>query len=225
MKKLLYNTGHDCIVIRVSEQPRGRPRSSSADAAILEAALEELIDRGLGAITIEQVARRAGVTRATIYRRFPDKTQLLIAALQAAHGDPPATPRIDSIEILLTGWSTVLSDPRQRRLLRHLYAAADEDPQLATTYRDMFGRHRDAARREVLTRAQQEGLLPAEVDPDVVLDILNGAVWQHLVTRPDTGTPAEVEQFLRSVVQQVGYRARAPKKSRKPSTSQLERKN
>jgi AcrR family transcriptional regulator len=66
----------------------GRPRSPEADAAILAAALDLLLERGIAATSIEQVARRAGVTRATVYRRFPDRTQLLIATVEAAYGNP-----------------------------------------------------------------------------------------------------------------------------------------
>ncbi|PRY41264.1 TetR/AcrR family transcriptional regulator [Umezawaea tangerina] len=188
----------------------GRPRSKEADAAILGAALELFIERGAEATSIEQVARRAGVTRATVYRRFPDKTRLLIATLEAAYGNPPRSPRIVDVEQLVAGWTLVLSDPRQRRLLRRVYGAIEDNPELARAYHDQFGRHRDQARREVFERARARGLLPADSDPDVVLDVLTGAGWQHLATRPDTGTADEVERFLRAVLHQVGYRPGRP---------------
>jgi AcrR family transcriptional regulator len=184
----------------------GRPRSPEADTAILAAALDLLLERGIEATSIEQVARRAGVTRATVYRRFPDKTQLLIATMEAAYGNPPATPEIRDLEHLLTGWTHVLADPRQRRLLRRLYGATDELPELARTYQTRFGEPRDRARRRVLEQARDRGQLPADTEPDVLLDVLTGAVWQHLVSRPDTSTAAEAEQFLRAVLHQAGYR-------------------
>ncbi|WP_161780879.1 TetR/AcrR family transcriptional regulator [Amycolatopsis orientalis] len=184
----------------------GRPRSREADAAILDAALELLIERGAEATSIEQVARRAGVTRATVYRRFPDKTRLLIATVEAAYGNPPPSPEIHDVEQLLAGWAHVLADPRQRRLLRRLYGAIEDNPELARAYQDQFGRHRDRARRDVLERARDRGQLPADSDPDILLDVLTGAVWQHLAVRPDTGTAGEVEQFLRAVFHQLGYR-------------------
>jgi AcrR family transcriptional regulator len=184
----------------------GRPRSQEADAAILAAGLELLIERGVEATTIEQVARRAGVTRATVYRRYPDKTRLLTATIEAAYGDPPAAPHIRDIEHLLAGWAHALSDARQRRLLRRLYAAVDHEPELARTHQDRFGQHRDRARRDVLERARERGELPPGTDADVLLDVLTGAVWQHLVSRPDTCTPADVAQYLRAVLTQAGYR-------------------
>jgi AcrR family transcriptional regulator len=186
--------------------PSGRPRSDAANAAILDAALELLIDRGVVATSIEEVAKRAGVTRATVYRRFPDKTRLLIAAVESAYGDPPARPEIPDLEQVLTGWATVLAEPRQRRLLRRLYAAIEDAPELAETYQKQLGRHRDEVRRHVLVEARATGQLPADTDADILLDLLTGAMWQHLAVHPDTSTPAEVERFLRAVLHQAGYR-------------------
>lgn len=184
----------------------GRPRSREADTAILDAALELLIERGAEVTSIEQVARRAGVTRATVYRRFPDKTRLLIATIEAAYGDPPPTPEIRDVEHMLAGWASVLSNPRQRRLLRRLYGAIEDYPELARAYQRLFGQQRDQARRDVFERARDRGQFPADTDPEVLLDLLTGATWQHLAVHPDTCTAEDAEQFLRAVLHQAGYR-------------------
>ncbi|WP_433556011.1 TetR/AcrR family transcriptional regulator [Pseudonocardia xinjiangensis] len=196
------------------EPAPGRPRSREADAAILTAALELLVERGVEATSIEQVARRAGVTRATVYRRFPDKTRLLIATIEAAYGDPPPRPEMRDVEHLLAGWAHVLADPHQRRLLRRLYGTIEDHPELARTYFDQFGKDRDRARRDALEQARERGQLPPDTDPDVLLDMLTGAVWQHLATRPDTTGPADVEHFLRAVLRQAGYRPDANTRQR-----------
>ena len=184
----------------------GRPRSRQADVAILDAALDLLIERGVQATSIEEVAKRAGVTRATVYRRFPDKTRLLIATIEAAYGNPPRTPEIAGIEQVIAGWAAVLAQPRQRRLLRRLYGAIEDAPELADAYQHQLGKHRDQARRDAFVRAREAGQLPRDTDVDVLLDLLTGAVWQHLAAYPDTSTPAEVERFLRAALQQLGYR-------------------
>lgn len=190
----------------IDDRAPGRPRSREADAAILDAALDLLIECGTEATSIEQVARRAGVTRATVYRRFPDKTRLLIATIEAAYGDPPPTPEIRDIEHLLAGWAFVLANPRQRRLLRRLYGAIEDYPELAGAYQNLFGRPRDQARRDVLAQARDRGQLPSDTEPDVLLDLLTGAVWQHLAAHPDTCTAEDAERFLRAVLHQAGYR-------------------
>src|ERR687894_120193 len=98
-------------------RPAGRPRSQEADLAILAAALDLLIERGAGQTSIEQVARRAGVTRATVYRRFADKTELLVQAVESVHDDhdPDALDWSD-IDHMLTDWAGYLSQPRNHRM-------------------------------------------------------------------------------------------------------------
>lgn len=195
----------------MDDRAPGRPRSREADAAILDAALDLLIERGAEATSIEQVARRAGVTRATVYRRFPDKTRLLIATIEAAYGDPPPTPEIRDVEHLLAGWASVLSSPRQRRLLRRLYGAIEDYPELTHAYQRQFGQRRDQARRDVFEQARDHGQFPADTDPDVLLTLLTGATWQHLAVQPDTCTAIEAEQFLRAVLRQAGYQPADPR--------------
>jgi AcrR family transcriptional regulator len=190
----------------VTDRSPGRPRSEEADAAILSSALELFVERGAEAVSIEQVARKAGVTRATVYRRFADKTELLIAAVEASYGNPALKPEIRDLDQLITGWAHVLADPNRRRLLRRLYAAIDNMPELAQAYRTDYGDARDGTRRSILEQAREQGLLPDDSAIDVLLDLLTGAVWQHLASRPDTVTAAEVEQYLRAVLRQAGHR-------------------
>ncbi|WP_086829788.1 TetR/AcrR family transcriptional regulator [Allokutzneria sp. NRRL B-24872] len=190
----------------IDERAAGRPRSREADVAILDAALDLFIERGAEATSIEQVARRAGVTRATVYRRFPDKTQLLVATIEAAYAEPLPTPEIHDVEHMLAGWVSVLSDPRQRRLLRRLYGAIEDYPELVHAYQKLFGQQRAQVRRSVLERARDRGQFPADTAPEVLLNLLIGAGWQHLAIHPDTCTAAEAEEFLRAVLHQLGYR-------------------
>ncbi|GAA4030861.1 TetR/AcrR family transcriptional regulator [Allokutzneria multivorans] len=188
------------------DRAAGRPRSREADVAILDAALDLFIERGAEATSVEQVARRAGVTRATVYRRYPDKIRLLVATIEAAYAEPLPTPEIDDVEHMLTGWVTVLSDPRQRRLLRRLYGAIEDYPELVHAYQRLFGQQRAQVRRSVLERARDRGQFPADTVPDVVLNLIIGAGWQHLAIHADSCTAAEAEKFLRAVLHQLGYR-------------------
>jgi AcrR family transcriptional regulator len=189
----------------VSVNP-GRPRNAETDVAILDAALDLLIERGVTATSIERVAQRAGVTRATVYRRYRDKVELLGAAVEAAYGDPPPSPEIRDVEHLLTGWSQILGEPRQRKLLRRLYGSVDDCPELVRAYRNSLQVSRDRARRDVLERARARSQFPRDADVDVILQVLSGAVWQHLLAHPDTSGPRDVERFLTAVLKQTGYR-------------------
>lgn len=191
--------------MKETQRNPGRPRSAEADAAILEAALDLLIERGVEATSIEQIAKRAGVTRATVYRRFSDKTQLLIAAIESSYGNPPKVPEVRDIEEMILGWSQVLSIPRIRRLLRRLYGSVDDYPELNEAYQKSLGEHRERARITPLERARDRGQLPPDADVDIILQLLTGAVWHHLEAYPDTSTPQDLERFLRAVLQQIGY--------------------
>ncbi|WP_113703041.1 TetR/AcrR family transcriptional regulator [Nonomuraea lactucae] len=190
-----------------SQRPPGRPRSRDADEAILAAALELLIESGAGATSIERVAQRAGVTRATVYRRFPDKTALLVEAIESMHTDhDPGALDWAGVEHMLADWAGYLSLPQGRRMLRRLYGAVDDHPELLEAYRNAHGRRRAAAVRATLERARADGLLPRDSDLDVVQQILNGAVLHHLGDYPDDESAAAVEAYLTAVLRQAGYR-------------------
>lgn len=184
----------------------GRPRSEQADAAILAAAIDLFLDCGAGQTSIEQVAQRAGVTRATVYRRFPDKTALLVEAIGAAQAEPPGVLDWTGVDDMLTDWAAHLSEPRNRRLLRRLYGAVDDYPELLLAYRNVDGARRASAVHTALTRAQAAGELPPDVDLEILEGMLNGAILHHLGTRPDDGGARDVKEYLAGVLRQVGYR-------------------
>ncbi|TMR09512.1 TetR/AcrR family transcriptional regulator [Nonomuraea turkmeniaca] len=185
----------------------GRPRSQEADTAILTAALDLLIEAGAEQTSIEQVARRAGVTRATVYRRYADKTALLVRALEwANHDNDPAFAGWRDVGHMLGDWAAHLAVPRNRRLLRRVYAARDDYPALTMTYRSVSGGRRAAMVRETLVRARDLGQLPAEVDLDVLQEMLTGAVLNHLGSHPDDEDAEKIKAYFMAVMRQVGHR-------------------
>ncbi|MEU7894022.1 TetR/AcrR family transcriptional regulator [Nonomuraea sp. NPDC049152] len=185
----------------------GRPRSQEVDAAILAAALDLLIEYGASQTSIEQVAQRAGVTRATVYRRFADKTALLVQAIESVHQDhEPGAIDWPSVDAMLTDWARYLSDPRNRRMLRRLYGAADDYPELLKAYRDQNGLRRAAAEHATLAAALDSGQLPRDTDLGILQQVLNGSILQHLGSRPDTDSMADIKAYFDAVLRQVGYR-------------------
>ncbi|MEV4505843.1 TetR/AcrR family transcriptional regulator [Streptomyces klenkii] len=191
-------------------RPPGRPRSREADKAILSAALDLLIERGAGAAGIEQVARRAGVTRATVYRRFPTLTDLLVGAIEWEYRDlGPGSLDWPDVDAMITDWAGHLSSPRSRRLARRLYATVDDLPELLRAYHGAHGHHRGSAVRAALERARAAGQLPPDSDLEVLQQILSGAALQHLATHPDTISTEEVEAYFAAVLHQAGYRPSA----------------
>ena len=126
--------------------PGGRPRDPQVDAAITRSALELLIERGAAATSIEQVAQRANITKATVYRRFAGKTELLVHTVAAVF-EPPKRGGLEwrSLEQMVTDWAEFLSRPNIGRVLRRLYSSAEEYPELLQVYWDRHGRHHWAA--------------------------------------------------------------------------------
>jgi len=185
----------------------GRPRSREVDEAIVRATIDLFIQRGAAGTSIEQVAQRAGVTRATVYRRYATRTELLLASVEAIRiEDDPEQLAWPSIEAMVADWAEVLARPRNRRLVRRLYGSIDDYPELLQAYGEANGRHRVRATRAALERARDEGRLPADADVEVIQQLLSGAVLHHLGTAPDDVTREHVERFLSSVLRQIGYR-------------------
>jgi AcrR family transcriptional regulator len=159
---------------------RGRPRVPSTDDDIIEAARTLLDEGGYEAMSFEAVAQRAGVTRPTIYRRWPTRVHL---ANEIANGPEVGTPIVDPDEDIRA---------EIRRLIDHLLVlyniapvkaanagivmALQRDPELRAqlhTPREMRAR---VELRAAIEKAKREEVIRPEIDSDVVFDTLCGAV-------------------------------------------------
>jgi AcrR family transcriptional regulator len=163
------------------EEPRrpGRPRSEQADHAIIKAALDLFAECGPAALCIEQVAARAGVGKATIYRRWPGKEDRLLDALPALAVVLPVpqgkSVRADLIA-LVDAVCKEAGDPRRARLVALLQGEGRNYPRLKAAYLDTVVRPRRDAIRSVLRRGVATGELRENTDIDAAMYLLNGAV-------------------------------------------------
>lgn len=163
---------------------RGRPRSTTADAAIVEAALALLAERGFGATTVDAIAERSGVSKATLYRRWRTKEALFADAIGALTADMAPTPTADTFSGLqahLRDVARVFSDPLLGRLLPGLLGELQRNPEFAASWADRVVRPRREAIVALLTAARARGELRADTDPDVVADILVGPLLYRLL--------------------------------------------
>jgi AcrR family transcriptional regulator len=163
----------------------GRPRDPRHDRAILEASLEILQEQGYGGLTIEGVAARAGVGRPTIYRRWPSKPALVVAALvQSAR---LAVPMQDtgSLRRDLIAFQRhqveLLNAPESRRVTAGLVADLADDPELADTYLSQYVAPRRAQVWQLLQRGIDRGELAADVDLAFIYDLLVGPLFMRAV--------------------------------------------
>ncbi|MCU1391827.1 MAG: putative TetR family transcriptional regulator [Ilumatobacteraceae bacterium] len=164
---------------------RGRPRDVRCDHAILQATLEILSEGGAGNLSIDGVAARAGVGKATIYRRWSSKEALLLEALgtDATTLESPDTGTLrGDLEAYFGGLLDRLASNPNSDLLPHLIEAACYDAEVRKSL-DEYLSSRQTPLRSVLQRAQQRGELATDLDLKVVVDVLVGPVmYRRLMT-------------------------------------------
>jgi AcrR family transcriptional regulator len=157
----------------------GRPRSERADRAIIDAALSLFAESGAEGLCIERVAARAGVGKATIYRRWPGKEELLLDAI-AAIKTPLPEPAGRSVREDLTALAEVLcqdaADPRRAREFALLLGEGYKYPRLMARYVETVVEPRREVVRSVLRRGMASGELRPDVDLEAALFMLVGAV-------------------------------------------------
>ncbi len=187
-------------------RPRGRPRSEKARMAILTAAMDLLLDQGLLAMSMDDVARRAGVSKATIYRWWPTKERLALDALAsewAASSTPAALRDTGDLRGDLLArfrpWMRQLNHKPYGRVVTGLVAAAQTDPEFAELYRDHFVHPRREAARDLLIRARDRGEIGAGTDLELTLDLLYGPIYHRLLH----GHAPLTERFAQDVIDSV----------------------
>jgi len=175
---------------RVLGQQRGRPRDPEVDAAIIAATLGLLAEVGYAGFTIAEVARRAGVGKPTVYRRWAQKSRLVVEAM-ATQMPGETGVRIGSVAEQLLDYATRLSVTLTHtplgRVLPGLVAEMATDPQLAASYRTLIIEPTRRLWREAVERGIQTAELLPDTDVEFVLDALAGPLYVRLLI---TGAPA-----------------------------------
>ncbi|MFG2042701.1 TetR/AcrR family transcriptional regulator [Dactylosporangium sp. NPDC048998] len=171
----------------------GRPRSARVDEAIVEAVFELLSSgQSADAISIEAVAAKAGVGKATIYRRWPNKEALLTDAVLAMKGPPPEL-RGESVRDDLV---TLIGTMRKKRMAQYGKAAAClmpelfKSPEMTRVYQGVMEPRREAM-RSVLRRGIASGELRADLDVELALLVLAGPTLAQNMLRWNPNVPDE----------------------------------
>jgi AcrR family transcriptional regulator len=188
---------------------RGRPRSRQAEAAILKATRELLAEQGLTAMTIEEVAGRAAVGKASIYRRWPNKAALALDAFVDDYlaGIPVRDTGTLRGDLLASArdWIRVVTRTPAGRTLAGLLAETLIDPGLAAAWRDVVLHRMRDDRRAIISRAMARGELPAGIDADLILDLFYGALYHRFIN----GHLPLSERFARDLAMAVAAAAGA----------------
>ncbi len=160
-----------------SQQAAGRPRSEEAHQAILDATLDLLVEVGFSALTVEGVASRAGVGKATIYRRWASKLPLVVEAF----GQLPGFEEVDTgnvaedLKQMLRGYIQVFNSTPLASALPSLAGERAHNPELSELF-DPVSRQRRQPLRHALERGVARGELPADLDLELAADLVVGPI-------------------------------------------------
>jgi AcrR family transcriptional regulator len=165
---------------------RGRPRDESVRRRILKAALDLMDETGFDRVTLEAIAGRAGASKATVYRWWPNKAAVVIEAFREAIA--PELPLRDTgslrkdLTTQMRNFARVLSG-RGGRMLRSFVAAAHSDREVAVAFRSIWGDPRRAEAKAMLRQKQASGQLRRSADLDLVLDSLYGPLYYRFLVK------------------------------------------
>ena len=185
-------------MITMSEHPKpGRPRSAQADEAILAAARELLAEGGLANLTVEGTAHRAGVAKTTVYRRYPSRLDLAVAAIAALVSD--TRPSGDSIEEKTTSglglFQQSMRGPGAQAAYLSVAAAAAQDPLVHERFAETVLSPTENKLRMDLQTAIDGGEASPDVDLDFLHDVLVGTLLHRFVIRQEPMDDTFREQF------------------------------
>ena len=188
----------------------GRPRDPEADEAILRAALELFAERGVDGTSIEQIAKRAGVARLTVYRRWSSKEELLAQAIVYGRNAPDLTdeeydtlPYPEVLARMLGSMADAMADRKLAPLMAQLLGSTFSHPELFDAFWQASGRQRREGGVRLIQRAVRDGMLPPDSDPEVIVDIIIGSLFARMLVPPRHD---DVGEFALRVLKQVGFR-------------------
>lgn len=183
---------------------RGRPRDEAARRRILKAALDLMDTTAFAQVTVEAIAERAGASKATVYRWWPNKAAVVIEAFREATA--PELPLRntgtlrDDLTTQLRNFSRVLSG-RGGRMLRSFVVAAMSDPDVAAAFRSIWSVPRRAEAKQMLRQKQASGQLREDTDLDLVLDLLYGPLYYRFLVKNEPPSQKYAEAVAELLIQ------------------------
>jgi AcrR family transcriptional regulator len=183
----------------------GRPRDRQIDAAVLGATLAVLDRSGYGRLTIEEVARHAGTTKPAIYRRWPNRQRLVLAALGQRLGEARAPDTgctlCDLDECLKVFVGAFRRMPPN--VLGPLLSDCAGDRELRAAFMTTLFEPPRAAVRETLDRAHERGDLRDDVDLELILDLIGSLVHYRALFGHAPTTDAEIERAVEALLRGI----------------------
>lgn len=155
------------------------PRVVRSRARVLDSVVELLAERGVAGTTVDAIVERSGVARTTLYRHWPTRADVLLAAFEASI-EAPGPPDLGSLRAdlraLVGGLCEALGSSPWAALVPTLVDAAERDPQFAAVHH-RFAAARSEPLREVVRRGVARDELPGDVDVEQVVELVSGPVF------------------------------------------------
>lgn len=203
---ILYRIDIDCqdgIVAakKVEEKSAGRPRDPETERRILEVTLRHLAEEGYSRMSLDNIALAAGVSKPTIYRRWPGKADLATAALRTLQlAEPPVDTGTTTGDLIATleNFSRSLLRPNGLSLIGTVLAEEAHTPELLALFRERLVVPRRQMLRAILDRAKRRGELRRGVNLDTAVTLLVGAFYARYLATSDVpaGFPRELVSLL-----------------------------
>jgi AcrR family transcriptional regulator len=192
-------------------RPPGRPRSERARRAILQAANELLESEGFAAVTVEAIAERAGVSKATIYRWWPNRAAVVMDGFLSIVSSEVPFPHTgharEDIRIHMRRLAEAFSG-KIGRTVAALIAEGQSDPELAEALRSRWLSVRRTEAKKILELGIERGELREDIDQEVAVDVLYGPIYYRMLV----GHAPLDDDFADALADHVfgGLRARDP---------------
>jgi AcrR family transcriptional regulator len=199
------------------------PRSARAHRQVLDAALELFAARGIDATSMDAIAEASGVSKATIYKHWPDKDALCLEAVAHLHGGDQPRPAFDSGDVRADLIAALGYQPPPQyadlrmRLMPHLMAYAARNPSFGEVWRARVFEPPRVQLTQLLERAIARGQLPRGLDRDLALGLLLGPLmYFHVLKRLQGVAPENLPELVVAAFWKAHATAPPPTKRRGP---------
>ncbi|GAB3180270.1 TetR family transcriptional regulator [Micromonospora palomenae] len=188
--------------------------------AIRRALMQELAAVGYGRLSIEAVARRAGVSKTAIYRRWSSKLELVLENVVAAAGSK--LPALDTgtlrgdLALLFQVMAHALSHPLASQIIPDLLAEAARNPTIDQTLQQVLRGKQQEIGGQLIGRAIERGELPADTDPDAAVDLIVGPLYWRLAIARTPLTDTYLDTLAEAVAAGLGAEPMLPRQREAP---------
>ncbi|MDF3001400.1 MAG: transcriptional regulator [Bacillota bacterium] len=185
------------------EKKLGRPRSEETRKAILSAAYEMLVENGFKSITIEGISERAGVSKATIYKWWPNKAAVVLDGFFDATVSMLGIPDTGSVKedlfIQISSLASFLTSSKGKVLLE-LIAEGQSDSNVAQEYRNRYFHPRRLISKAILEKAEARHELKKDLDLELLIDLLFAPLFYRLLITGEPVDPFFIERLISYVL-------------------------